>query len=213
MFQLQPHLAVTVGIDILPTHFGDSWQQNVLVEGGLLYSLGQHDGGGMHGGPMTVSLENPFTSALIRDEADYRKKKTAYDEATKEIQTTDAAWMKKNLTPQGQKVVQSYKDDEVKAKEAFDKAADALDSALADDSKLQTQASSDAVDKARQGVKDADEAVKAAHAGRIRAIWRGFTDQASKHYSKIDDDYNAAKNKYDDTKTDFDKWNKEHGIK
>ncbi len=69
------------------------------------------------------------------------------------------------------------------------------------------------MDTAREALKAADDDIKAAHTGRIRTIWRNFTDAARKHYSKIDDDHNAAKNKYDDTKADYDKWNKDHGVK
>ncbi len=123
-FGLRPRLAANAVALYAPAVFGDVFQQNIVVNGGVTYDL-DSDAPSAGSGSTTVSVANPFASALARDEADYRKKKTDYDQAQKEIEGSDAAWMKKNLTPQGQKAAQSYKDDEAKAKEAFNKAADA----------------------------------------------------------------------------------------
>jgi hypothetical protein len=211
-FSVRGPLGVFADFDYLPTHFSGTWQQALAAGGGVTYDAGS-PAATPGGGSVPVSLENPFASALQRDEAAYNRTKGPNDKAQAELEKCDSEWMKKNLTPEGQKDVAEAKKNEADTKAEFTKAADALTLAERDDARLQTLDSGEKAAKARAALREANRALTLAHGDRIRITKRGFTKAAKEHYEKIFDDHWAAKNKYEETKRDFEKWNKEHGVK
>lgn len=201
--------------DERPTHFPGQWQAAFGASGGAAYSIGNDDGGPTPaaGGAINVGLENPYTTELSRLDAEVRRAKPAYDRAEKEIAKCDPEWMKKNLTPDGQKDVDEAKGYEREAKAGFEKAAEGLRKAQADDDRLQTQDSGAKVNQARADLKKATRSLDGARRHRIRTAKDGMTKEAKKNYTKIQDAYWIPMNEYEKTKIKHDEWNKAHGIK
>jgi len=215
-FATRAHVQPFATFDYMPTHFEGGFQQAMAASGGAAYGIGQSESGGTAppaGGSSTVSLENPFAGELGRAEDAVRRTKGPNDKAEAEIEKSDPAWMKKNLTADGQKDVEEAKAYEKETQADFDKATTNLKTAEKENEEQQTQASFDKEAKARQAVRDAANDLKNAHRERIRKTKAGFTKEAKKYYSKILDDHWQALQKRDELKRDFEKWNKEHGVK
>ena len=209
---LKRNLSVNIGVDLISTHFGMESQQNLRLSGGFSYGFGERDRQRPPSGG-NVSLENPFAGQLANADAVLKAAKAQADKAEAEMNKADTAWMKQNLTERGQKAVTTEKEEEKKAKSAFDKSCDDLDRAQDEDNKARTPESDDKLTHARDAVKEAETALDAAERAKRQQIRQGMLGEARAKYKKIADAYDKAQDDYKAAKNAYDTWNKANGIR